>query len=174
MLLFCEPDRPQSVAGNGTTMAGLKSAPRNRAKSSSKSQNLKSAARPASEEQPVSDNQGKPEKKRGRKSRGSQVAAMLATPEPATAGLSLRNAINVAVASESAGIAGALVRESLGGNVSSAKLLIDITGAKTAVDESKKVSRLISFVNFVRDQPEWQPPLEPNVDVRVGGHEPEP
>ena len=170
MSLFCGHESPWSVAGNGRMMAATKAALKSRKKSN---KNLKSAPKPASPTQPASEIKDKPGRKPGCKPRGRK-ATTCRKVKPGVAGSNLRNAINVAVASQPDVIAKALVEETIKGNVGSAKLLIGITGADKP-DEKKK-RKGYSLAEELRLGPQWQGPPEgdPDEDLGVPFGPPEP
>jgi hypothetical protein len=150
-------------------MAASKTALQNKKKSN---QNLNPAPEPASQEQPLSDSKKKATRKSGRKSKSGKLAACTRPPAPGVAGSKLRNAINFAVAAQPRAIADALIDGTIKGNVSSAKLLIDLTGARNAT-ESKKKPKGISLAQFLAEDDDWQDPADANTDVLFGGREPE-
>jgi len=147
-------------------MAAKKSALHTKKKTSI---NLKPAPKPAPQQQPPESN-NEPEQKSGRKRAGRKASAKVTEPDPGTAGFSLRSAINVAVASQPARIAKALIDESIKGNVTSAKLLIEFTGARTAVDPTRK--KPFSWAEFFAKDTEWQDPAAPSVEVQAGDPDP--
>ena len=96
--------------------------------------------------------------------------------KPGVAGSNLRKAINVAVAAEPDVIAKALIEGTKKGNVGSAKLLIDFTGAGDP--EPKKKPKGPSLAERLRLEPQWQGPPNggPNANLGVpfGPYQPEP
>ncbi len=154
-------------------MAATKTAKQDKKKSN---KNLKSAPKPASQTQPVSESKGKPGRKSACKPRGRKAAAKCRNLKPGVAGSNLRNAINVAVASQPDVIAKALIEGTIKGSVGSAKLLIDITGADKP-DESTKKRKGPSPAEELAMEEQWQGPPEgdtnPNLGVPFGRLEPE-
>ncbi len=129
--------------------------------------NLKSANKPASQKQPMPEVKGNSGRKPTCKPSGRKATAQGRGPGPGVAGSKLRKAINIAVASKSDAIAGALVLESVHGNLGSAKLLIEFTGAMKA-DDSKKKRRGPSLAEVLRLEPEWQGPPDADLDAGAG------
>ncbi len=162
-------------------MASKKAVPNYKKKSN---KNLKPAPKPASEQQAASGKNVDPESKPSGKPRGRKANATITNPgdtslAPGVAGSNLRNAINVAVASQSDRIATALVQEAVKGNTGSAKLLIEISGARNP--EPKKRPSGPTPAEILMREPQWQdPPGSPpwgdpyaKVDAPFGGREPE-
>jgi hypothetical protein len=104
-------------------------------------------------------------KKRGPKPSNKEPEATETIPEPGVAGSSLHNAINAAVACQTSRIANALIEGTIKGNVSSAKLLIDITGARNA---PRKSANTFSLAEFLASQEEWQDPEEEAGEILPG------
>jgi hypothetical protein len=127
--------------------------------------NLKPGLEPAPQQQPLPGNNDEPAEKSGRKRPGRKASAKVTDPDPGTAGFSLRSAINRAVASQPGRIARALIDESIKGNVSSAKLLIEFTGARTAADPNQK--KPFSWATFFTNDAEWQDPAAPPAEVQA-------
>lgn len=145
-------------------MASKKAVLRNKKKSTN---NLKSANKPASQKQPLPEVKGNPGRKPTCKPGGRKATAKGRTTKPGVAGINLRNAINVAVASQSGRIAAALIEGTVQGSVGSAKLLIDLTGARNA-DESKKKRRGPSLPEILMREPQWQDPPDADPCAEIG------
>jgi hypothetical protein len=149
-------------------MAPTKAVPKIKKKSNN---NLKSASKPASQTRPDSGKKNEPGRKPGCKSSGRKATAKITNPEdtsiaPEVAGSNLRNAINIAVASQSDRIASALIHEAVLGNMGSAKILIDISGARNP--EPKKKAKGPSLADELRMEEQWQGPPDGDLDADLG------
>ena len=80
------------------------------------------------------------------------------------------------VAAESLAIAEAIVAKVKLGDISGARFLDEIIGAKAQRNQPPQKPRRSSIgmsVNHLTEQPEWHEPSEPEVDTGFGGREPE-
>ena len=110
----------------------------------------------------------------GRKPRGK----IQKKPTPAklrkrgAAGAFLRSSINEQVGLQSDQIAKAVVNKTLAGDMTGARILIQITGADKVPVEVKKKSGP-SWAMQLAAEPLWQGAPDPGEDVGFGGREPE-
>jgi hypothetical protein len=95
---------------------------------------------------------------------------------PGDGGREFIKAFNQIVAAESLAIAEAIVAKVKLGNISGARFLDEITGAKAQRNQppQKPHRPLLPFTpEQLAAQPKWQEPSDPEVDTGLGGHEPE-
>jgi hypothetical protein len=95
----------------------------------------------------------KPRMTRGRKPAGSVAKKRRTTPGRGAA--LLRSSVNTKVGEESDRIANALVENTVAGNMTGARLLVELTGADKPPVPKKKKRRGPSLVDFFKSQPQW-------------------
>ncbi len=111
---------------------------------------------------------GNPGRKPTCKPSGRKATAKVRPPKPGVAGSTLRNAVNTAVVSQSGRIADALVKETVLGNVGSAKLLIEFTGAMKADEPKKRKRRGLSLLEQLALEPQWDGPRDTTIGAPFG------
>ena len=92
--------------------------------------------------------------------------------KPGAGGARLRSSVNEQVGLKSDQIAKALVKKTIDGDMSGARILIQITGADKVPVEVKKPSGP-SWAMLLAAEPPWQGTPDPEEDTGFGGREPE-
>ena len=95
-----------------------------------------------------------------RRPAGDSSAKTSSNSESQNCGGLLRSAIEREVARNSDQIAKALVDGSIHGNISGAKLLIDISGAKTARNDSGTRAAWSAYLDELENEKPWTGPME--------------
>lgn len=94
-------------------------------------------------------------------------------PEPGEGADRLRSAINRLVGQQCGRIAQALVDKTIAGNMTGARLLADLSGAKNPRNQPPKKRFGPSDAERLAMEPPWQGPPEDDEDVGFAGLEPE-
>lgn len=111
-------------------------------------------------EKPGNPKSTKP-RKPGPSARGRKPSAAPRQKFPAGRGAArLRSSVNTMVGNESDDIARALVDKAKAGNMTGARLLVELSGAQKAPPEKKKKRGLIPWVKRLANEPEWDPATE--------------
>jgi hypothetical protein len=95
----------------------------------------------------------KPRKTRGRKP--AKPSAKKRKTAPGRGAALLRSSVNTKVGEESDRIAEALVQNTVAGNMTGARLLVELTGADKPPVPKKKKRRGPTLLDFLKSQPEW-------------------
>jgi len=107
----------------------------------------------------------------GRKSRapgdGSLSPGSSAEPEPGEGAELLRNAVDKLVGKECGRIAKALVDKTIAGDVTSAKLVTELAGAKGPRTKPPRKRQGITLAQWLGAQPQWK---GPPVDDELAGY----
>ncbi len=173
--LLSRLDGPRGVAGKLGTMA---------ATGEKQGNTTKKKQKPTGKKQKPSDKKQKPSGKKekpsgrsntnpGRKPSGSNKPGKGHAARPCMGAARLRSSINSLVEKESEELAMALVDHAKAGNVSSAKLLVEFSGANDPPPAPKKKQRSLSLSEYWGGQPQWQGQADEDEGSGCGGREPE-
>ena len=77
-------------------------------------------------------------------------------------GARLRDSINAMVSKQSDRIAQALIDKTVKGNMTGARILVELSGADKAPPEKKKKRSGPSWAELLASEPEWDPSMEEN------------
>ena len=111
-------------------------------------------------EKPNKPKTGRPSKT-SPKARGRKPSRAPRHKTPAGRGAAhLRSSANTMVDRESDNIVQALIKKTIAGNMTGARILVELTSAQNPPPEKKKKRRRPSWIQLLASEPEWNPSME--------------